>query len=287
MSHAIWKGHISFGLVNIPVMLYSAEKPNDLQFKLLDSKNYSKIRYERINEKTGKEVPWNAVVKGYEYDEGQYVIVTNEDFENVARKNLKMIEIEDFIPKDAIGFVYFETPYYLLPDKRGEKGYVLLRETLSQSKKMGLARVMIRSRQYLAAIIPYGDAIILNIIRYAHELKKPNEFELPTKDISAYKISKKEMEVAQQLVDSMTTTWKPEHYKDEHHDALLKLIEEKASSGKKTTLKKSKSPAIKQTNVVDFMELLKKSVKQKKKAPTRTHNSHTSKKSTPKKRSKK
>ncbi len=287
MSHAIWKGHISFGLVNIPVMLYSAEKPNDLHFKLLDSKNHSKIRYERINEQTGKEVPWNAIVKGYEYDEGQYVIVTNEDFENVASKNLKMIEIEDFIPKDAISFAFFETPYYLLPDKRGDKGYVLLRETLSKSKKIGIARVMIRSRQYLAAIIPYGDAIILNIIRYAHELKKPKEFELPTKDVSDYKISKKEMEIAQQLVDSMTTTWKPEHYKDEYHDALLKLIEEKASSGKKAATKKSKSPAIKQTNVVDFMELLKKSIKQKKKTPASSHDSHTPRKSPNKKKNKK
>lgn len=286
MSHAIWKGHISFGLVNIPVVLYSAEKPNDLHFKLLDSKNLAKIHYQRVNEDTGKEVAWDNIVKGYEYDDGQYVVLTNEDFDEVASKNLKLIEIEDFIPKDAISFVFFETPYYLLPDKRGEKGYVLLREILSKTKKVGIARVMIRSRQYLAAIIPYGDAVVLNIIRYAHELKKPKEFELPDKDIASYKISKKEMEIAQQLVESMTTSWKPEHYKDEYHDALLKLIDTRVASGKQISHKKSKKVTVKQTNVVDFMELLKKSVQQKKKTASKDV-SHHDKKSPNKKKGKK
>lgn len=264
MSHAIWKGHLSFGLVNIPVSLYSAEKSNELSFNLLDSKNNSKIKYERVNEQTGKVVPWDAIVKGYEYQEGQYVILTNEDFKNIAGKNLKMIEIEDFIPKESINFIFFETPYYLLPDKKGEKGYALLREILIKTKKIAIGRVMIRSHQHLAAIIPYGDAIILNIVRYAHELKKPTDFELPTQNLSEYKITKKEIEIAQKLVESMTTSWKPEQYKDEYHDSLLKLIEEKTKTGTKVT-KKRKPTDVKGTNVVDFMDLLQKSIKQKKK----------------------
>ncbi len=286
MSHAIWKGHLSFGLVNIPVSLFSAEKSNELHFNLLDRKNHSKIKYDRISEQTGKTVPWDSIVKGYEYEEGQYVIVTDDDFKSAAGKNLKIVEIEDFIPKEAINFVFFETPYYLLPDKKGEKGYVLLRETLTRTKKIAIGRVMIRSRQHLAAIIPYGDAIILNIIRYAHELKKPTEFELPSKDTAEYKITKKEMDIAQQLVESMTSAWKPEQYKDEYYNTLLKLIEEKAK-GRKTPSKKSKTSDVKQTKIIDFMELLQKSIKQKKKTPASKTKAQSTKKPMDKKKSKK
>ena len=265
MPHSIWKGHISFGLVNIPVVLYSATKSNDMHFSLLEDKNLGKIRYERINEDTGKEVPWESIVKGYEYEEGQYVVVTKEDFDSIASENLKVIEIEDFVPKSAIDFEYFETPYYLVPDKRGDKGYVLLREVLNSTKKIGIARVMIRSRQYLAAILPYQESIILNVLRYDHELKKPKDFELPSENVSNYKISKKELDVAKQLVESMSTSWKPKKYKDEYYQQLQKLIDEKIASGGKAKHKHHEIIAPRKSNVVDFMELLKKSVKEKKK----------------------
>lgn len=265
MSHAIWKGHISFGLVNIPVILYSAEKDNELHFKMLDGRDLNKIRFQRINEQTGKEVPWESIVKGYEYDNEHYVVLTSKDFEEVAMENLKTIEIEDFVPQNQIGAIYFETPYYLLPDKRGDKGYVLLREILNKTKKVGIARIMIKSKQYIAAILPYEDAIIVNILRYPEELKKPKEFELPNKNIKEYKISKKEIDIAEQLISTMSVAWKPERYHNEYRDALMHLIDQKAKSGNKPIKKKgAKHHTTKQTNIIDFMELLKKSVKQKK-----------------------
>lgn len=265
MSHAIWKGHLSFGLINISISLFSAEKSNELHFNLLDSKSHNKVKYERIDDKTGKAVPWNAIVKGYEYKQGQYVILTNEDFKSVAGDSSKVIEIDNFIPKESISSVFFEIPYYMLPDKNAEKGYVLFREILNKTKKIAIGRIMIRSRQHLAAIMPFDDAVILNIMRYEEDLKKPSEFDFPRKNTSEYKITKDEMEIAEQLVESMTTVWKPAQYKDEYSNELLKLIQKKAKKDR-VSLKKSKTIAIKQTNRLDFLELLQQSLKQKKKA---------------------
>jgi DNA end-binding protein Ku len=268
MPHAIWKGHISFGLVNIPVVLHSAEKSFELHFKMLDKRNLSPIQYQRVNVENGKEVPWESIVKGYEIEPGKFVVLNDEDFAKVALENLKTIEIEDFVPAKEIDPIYFDKPYYLLPDKRGDKGYVLLREILRDTKKVGIARVMIRTRQYLAAIMPYDDAIIVSILRYPQELRKPSEFELPTKNIKEYKISKKEIEIAEQLIDTMTVAWKPSRYHDSYHDELLAWIQKKAKSGKKSVvIKSTKVLAAKNTNVVDFMELLKKSIKDKKRKP--------------------
>lgn len=282
MTKPIWKGNISFGLVNIPVVLHSAEKSNDLHFKLIDSRNNSRIHYQRINEETGKEVPWNAIAHGYEIDKGNYVLLSKEDFNKVASENLKSIEIEEFIPSKELDCFYFVKPYYVFPDGKGSfKGYALLREILKQSHKIGIARVMIRTRQHIAAIIPYGEAIVINILRYPHEIKKPTQEELPTLDLKAYKISKKETDIALQLVEAMSVHWDPKRYHDEYHDALLKWIEEKAARGQKGPAKKSKKEKeTKQTSkVVDFMELLKKSVKEKEqKIKERKHKSKSSSK---------
>ena len=263
-GHSLWKGYISFGLVNIPVVLYSAEQPQEkVHFKMLDKNNLAGIRYSRINEKTGKEVPWEDIVKGYEYEDGNYAILTDEDFESVARENSKTIEIEDFINLKDLGAVYFEKPYYILPDKRGDKGYVLLRETLKKTNKIGIAKVMIRSHQYLAAIIPYGSALIVNTLRYPEELKPATKFDLPEGAPADYKISKKEFDIAEQLVETMTSKWDPKRYTNDYREDLMKVVEEKIAEGNKTTIKHVKEPHVKQTNVVDFMELLKKSVKAK------------------------
>lgn len=192
-SRPIWKGYITFGLVNIPVVLYSADKPQEtIHFKLLDKETLSNIKYMRINAETGKEVPWNNIVKGYEYEPGTYAVLTDEDLESVAIKNLKAVEIEDFVDQDDLASVYFEKPYYVLPTKGGDKGYVLLRETLKHTKKIGIARVMIHTHQYLAAIIPYGSALIINTLRYPEEVKKPSEMHAPDA-LKDYKISKKEL----------------------------------------------------------------------------------------------
>ena len=204
-KHAIWKGYITFGLVNIPVVLYSAEKPQqEVHFKLLDKSNLAPIKYSRINEKTGKEVAWNNIVKGYEYEPGTYAILTDEDFNEIARENLKAIEIEDFVDIDELGTMYFERPYYLVPARGGDKGYVLLREILKSTNKVGIARVMIRTHQYLAAVMPYETAIVINTLRYPQEIKDPSEMKLPEEPISHYKVSKKEFTIAKQLVETMT-----------------------------------------------------------------------------------
>lgn len=262
---SIWRGYITFGLVNIPVVLYSAEKPQqEVHFKLLDKKNHAGIRYARINEETGKEVPWHDIVKGYEYEPGNYAILNANDLNEVARENHKAIEIEDFIDADELETLYFEKPYYLLPDKRGDKGYVLLRETLKNTQKVGIARVMVRSHQYLAAVMALGNAIIINTMRYPQEIKKPSEVNVPDEPIANYKISKKEFDIAKQLVKTMSVKWDPKRYVNEYREDLLKLIDEIVASGGKKAIKHVEESAIKHTNVVDFMELLKKSVQSKK-----------------------
>ena len=155
MSRPIWKGHVSFGLVNIPVVLHSAEKQFDLHFRLLDSRNHARVRYERINEETGEEVPWKDIVKGYEYDEDKMVVLDDKDFKQVAVEVNQSVEIEHFVDGEHIQFVYFDRPYYLVPDKKGEKGYVLLREVLRRNGKTGIAKVVIRkaSRKYFEAVL--------------------------------------------------------------------------------------------------------------------------------------
>jgi len=263
LSHSIWKGYISFGLVNIPVILYSAENPREeIHFKLLDKHNLASIKYLRINAETKKEVPWENIVKGYEYESGNYAVLTEKDLESIAIKNSKTIEIEDFIALEELSSVYFDKPYYLLPGKGGEKGYVLLREILIRTQKIGIARVMIHTHQYLAAIIPYENVIMINTIRYPEEIKSPTELGAPLNK-QDYKITKKEFEIAEQLVNTMTNKWDPKRYNNLHREEVMKLVHKKIASGKKGAVKEVKSPAIKQTNVVDFMALLKKSLKEK------------------------
>lgn len=265
MSHPIWKGQLSFGLVTIPVVLYSAESRADVHFKLVDSRNLGRIRYERINEETGKEVPWEDVAKAYEYDKGNYVLIKEEELSNLKEKNLQIITIEDFIDKKDIDCIYFEKPYYLIPDKKGEKGYVLLRETLRTTNTIGIAKLPIRTKQYLAALMPCQNALLINILRYQHELRKLNEFDLPQDDITTYKITPKEMEIAKQLVNSMKTKWDPSRYHDEYMEALEQWLEEKAQAAQGKTKKKGRKTAISgSSNVIDFMTLLKKSLSEKK-----------------------
>lgn len=264
MSRPIWKGHITFGLVNIPVVLHSAVKQFDLHFRLLDSRNHARVRYERINEETGEEVPWQDIVKGFEYEEGKYVVLGDEDFEKVAVEVNKSVEIENFVDGKQIGYVYFDKPYYLVPDKKGEKGYVLLREVLRRTKKVGIAKVVIRTRQYLAALLPENDMLVLDLLRFRQEVRDVSEFEVPGSNIREYKVSDKELTLAQQLVDSMTTEWRPEQYHDDYRDALMKWIEKKSKSAAPAASGPSPHKEEKggRGKVIDMMGLLKKSVQQ-------------------------
>lgn len=264
MARAIWKGNITFGLVNIPISLYPAENRSNLHFRLLDKRNKAHVKYQRVNEATGEEVPYEEVVKAYEYDEGDYVILDDEDFKKADVEASQTVEIEDFVDEDAIDYVFFDKPYYLVPGKKGEKGYVLMRETLRRLRKVGIAKVVIRTRQYLAALIPEGNALILDLLRYDHELRDPSEFQLPSEDLDAYRISQKELQMAEQLVETMTAEWEPAKYKDDYREALMNWIEKKAKEGETATPPAAEAGEEERAGaeVIDMMSLLKKSVQQ-------------------------
>ena len=267
MPRPIWKGHISFGLVNIPVVLYSGEeRQGDISFRMLDSRNNARVRYQRVNEVTGEEVPWDQIVKAYETDDDEYVLLSDDDFDRVAVEATQSVDIEDFVEEEEIPAYYYDKPYILAPGKKGEKGYVLLRETLKRTKKVGIARVVIRKRQHLAAVIPVGDALILEIMRFADELRDPAEYDLPGHDLKALKISDKELAMAGQLVETMAGEWEPEKYRDEYRDALMAWIEQKAKAGGEVTLPEPEKEPEPAGEIVDFMSLLKKSVESKGKA---------------------
>ena len=259
MPQAIWKGNISFGLVSVPVVLQSAENTaEEIKFNMLDRRDNSRIRYERLNAETGEPVPWSDIVKAYEYEDNQYVIITPEDFKRAAVEATQTIDIETFIDESDIDPMYFERPYYLVPGKKGEKGYVLLREAMSRTKKIGIARVVIRTRQYLAAVLARGDALVLDILRFAYELRTPDGLDLPTEEPSAYKITTKEIQLAQQLIDSMSGEWEPGQYRDEYHDKLMAWIEKKVAAGGKDIAEDvedvKREPEVRVINIADLLQ---------------------------------
>ena len=260
-ARPIWKGAINFGLVHVPVTLFGLEKREDIGFKLLDSRSKSTIKYLRVNEATGEEVPWDKIVKGYEISKNNYVIVEDEDFKKAAVEASQTIEILDFVPRDEISDLYIDKPYALVAQKKAEKGYVLLRDVLAQTNRAGIAKVVIRTREYLAAVVPEGEALVLLLLRFANELRPLSEFEFPSKDAEEYRITKKEMDLAKQLVESQTGEWEPEQYHDDYRDKLMAFIEAKAEKGEITALEgvPEEEPEM-ATNVIDLAELLRQSV---------------------------
>ena len=269
-ARPIWSGTITFGLLNIPVQLMSGERHVDLHFRMLDSRNNARIRYERINEETGDEVPWKEIVKAFEYDKGNYVVLDKEDFAKAAPESTESVDIEAFIDAGEIGPEYFEKPYYLVPAKKAEKGYVLLRETLKRLKTAGLARVVIRTREYLALVLPREDALLLMLLRYPQEIVPVDEYAFPDKKLSAYRVSAKELDMAESLVKSMIGEWNPDEYHDDFRERLTKVIEAriKAKGGVRApSAEEVAMPKDASTNVVDFMSLLQKSIKDNKRTP--------------------
>jgi len=258
-SRPIWRGSLSFGLVNIPVSLHSAETSDDLSFNLLDRRNFSPVRYRRVNEKTGKEVPWEEIVKGYEYAKDQYVPLSEGDFKRANVDATQTIEIVDFVPAADIDPVYYDKPYYLEPAKNAGKSYALLREVMRRTETVGIAKVVIRSRQHLAAVVPRGPVLVLILLRFAHELRDAGALAVPGDS----NIGAKEIDMAERLVETMIDKWRPEKYRDEYRDDLLKLVEEKVKSGKTKVIEEEKPEAARRPGkVIDIMELLKRSVEQ-------------------------
>ncbi|GAB3511458.1 non-homologous end joining protein Ku [Pseudoxanthomonas daejeonensis] len=271
MARPIWTGTLSFGLLNVPVSLMSGERRTDLHFRMLDSRDRKPVRYERVNAETGEEVPWKEIVKAYEYDKGSYVVLEEADIKAAAPESHETVEVETFIDAADIDPRYYEKPYVLVPAKKAEKGYVLLRETLRNSKRAGIARVVIRTREYLAAVLPQGDALVLMLLRYPQELVDPADYPLPAGKASDYRLSPKELQMAEQLIDSMSGKWVPDDYKDEFRDRLQAIIRKRIKGkGNTTEFEDADEPEEEAaTNVVDFMSLLKQSLDAKKRTPAR------------------
>jgi DNA end-binding protein Ku len=274
---AIWKGSISFGLVNIPIALYPATRKEDLKFRLLRAKDLSPVNYKRVAEKDGREVPWDEIVKGYEYEKGKFVVLNEKDFQRVDLEATQTVDIKDFVDLDEIDPMYFYKPYYLEPQKGGDKAYALLREALADGKKVGIAKVVIKTRQYLAGVKALKHALVLELMHFAEELADAEKLHVPKKT----EVGKREKEMAEALVKSMTSKWDPEKYKDDYRDALMEVIEEKVESGGKEIEEKpkEKKPS---TKVIDLVSVLQESLKaqgsgKKKKSAPRKAKHHAKK----------
>src|SRR6185503_17094313 len=271
MARGLWKGAISFGLVNVPVELFSAEKrSSELDLTMLDKRDLAPVGYKRYNKSTGEDVPWAEIVKGYEYDDDQYVVLSDEDFRRANVEASKTVDIQAFVDLEDIPPLHFETPYYLAPGKRGEKAYALLRDALRKSGKAGIATVVIRTRQYLAAVMPQDEVLLMDTLRYADELKDAEELGIPGSALH-HKASPKELDMALRLIEDMTAKWRPEKFKDTYRHDLMARIKEKIKKGQTEEItepeKGEKEPA--RAEVIDLMALLKKSVEKKQDKPKR------------------
>jgi DNA end-binding protein Ku len=287
MARPVWNGVISFGLLNVPVQLYTAARSVDMHFRMLDARNKKPIRYERVNAETGEEVPWKEIVKAYEYSKGNYVVVDEKELRKIAPEATESVDIETFVDQSLIDPMYFEKPYYLVPVKKAEKGYVLLREALKKTGKVAIGRVVIRTRQYLAMMFPHDDALVLNLLRFPQEIVPADDFAFPTGALTKFRITAAEMKMAEDLLKSMSGKWEPTSYKDEFRDKLRKMLQSRVDKeqGTLTITNDADEPAEHAaTNVVDFVSLLKKSLSSKsgtkaaKKAAPAKRASHTRRK---------
>ncbi|MEP6701939.1 MAG: Ku protein, partial [Betaproteobacteria bacterium] len=220
MARALWKGSIAFGLVNVPVELYPAEQKQGLSFSMIDKRDMSPVGYKRYSKRSGDEVTAEDIVKGYEYEKEQYVVMSPEDFRRANVKASQTVEIKAFVPASDIPLQYFETPYYLAPTQRGEKVYALLRETLRATKRVAVAQVVIRTTQHLAAVVVDGPALVMMTLRYPNEIRDPKELKLPPESLKDAGVTAKEIELAKRLIEDMSEPWDPTQYADTYHDDL-------------------------------------------------------------------
>jgi DNA end-binding protein Ku len=274
MPRALWKGAISFGLVNVPVELYSAEDRKSFKFSMLDKRNFAPVGYKRYNKNTGKEVAWGDIVKGYEYEKGKFVVLTDEDFKAAALESSKSIEILDFVNAEQIDPRYFETPYYMLPAKGGEKPYALLREAIRRTGMVGVGKITMRSNSHhLAGIRVVGDALVLEIMRFANELVDVSSFTFPPAD----GVRPQELQMAEQLIGNLSETFDATKYTDDYRANLMRLIKAKLK-GKKVEVEEADEPEA--TPVVDLMARLQASLEQGKAKPKKTATKRASRRKT-------
>jgi DNA end-binding protein Ku len=265
VARALWKGAISFGLVHIPVELYSAVKENELDLTMLDRRDFSPIGFKRYNKQSGQEVGWDNIVKGYEYSDGEFVVLSDEDLKRANVQATQSIDILAFVHAGEVALVYYEQPYYLAPARGGDKVYALLRETLRQAGKIGIANVVMRTKQHLCALVCIGEAIVLNTLRYHDEIRAADDLKLPAATPKATGISDKELQMALSLVDGMTEAWRPEQYRDTYREDILALVDKKIAARQTKTITAA-APEQRQAasgNVIDLVALLQQSLGRK------------------------
>lgn len=261
---AFWKGSLSFGLVNIPIALITAEEKKRLHFHLLDKRDHGPIGYRNYNKKTGKDVDRKEIVKAFEYEKGKYVILNDTDFEKANVKATRTIEIEDFVSLNEVDPMLFERPYYVVPQKGAEKGYALLREVLKRTQKAAIARVVMHRSQHLVAIAAREDYLILEILRFANEVIQIHEAKFLDEKVNQIRVSERELAVAEQLVEGMTAAWEPEKYHDTYTEDVMRMIDQKVKRGGAVEVEPVKAPEPVTTNIVDLTSLLEKSLRQTK-----------------------
>jgi len=266
-SRALWKGAISFGLVHIPVSLHSATADSGVDFDWLDKRSMDPVGYKRINKKTGKEITREHIVRGVEYEDGQYVVLSDDEITAAFPRTTQTIEIESFVANTDIPFVYLERPYYIAPINKGKKVYALLRDTLLKTGRVGIARVVIQTKQHLAVLVPSGPGLILNLLRWGTEIRNWDELDLPPEGAKAAGLSEKELAMARQLVDDMTDSWKPDQFKDSFTDAIMALVKQKVKQGKVETVEQAETSDGSSGNagakIIDLTELLQRSLRNK------------------------
>lgn len=265
MGRSLWKGAISFGLVHIPVEMYPAVHDNALDLTMLDKRDFSPVGFKRYNKGNNKEVVWDNIVKGYEYADDEYVVLSEEDLRQANPEATGTIDILAFVDAGTVPLLYYEQPYYLAPGKGGDKVYALLRETLKKVGKIGIATVVIRVKQHLAALVCEGDTIVLNTLRYSDEIRPTDELKIPTGKSKTAAISDKELKMAMALVEGMSEDWKPEQYHDTYREDILALVEKKvkAKQTKTITMPDKEKPPAARSNVIDLVALLQQSLGKK------------------------
>ncbi|WP_175885255.1 Ku protein [Burkholderia sp. BCC0044] len=258
----IWKGAISFGLVHVPVQLFPATRTVKPSFRMLDKRSMDPIGYRQINKRTGKEVTREDIVRGYEYEKERYVVLTDDEIRAANPESTQTVDILTFVDADAVSFLYLDTPYYLVPDRKGEKVYALLRDALKDSGKIGIALVVMRDRQHLGALIPVGPILALDTLRWQEELRPLDELSVPADDAKGAGVSARELGMAKKLIDDMSGTWTPDEYHDTFRDDILELVERKVRAGKVEEIEDRPAQTGRAaSNVVDLTELLKRSLK--------------------------
>ena len=258
----LWKGDLTFGLVNIPVVLRNAEnRASELSFSLLDKRDMAPVGYRKVNKLTGEEVPKEALVKGYEYEDGRYVLLTEEDFKRANVEKTRQIEVLSFVDGRSIAPYYYERPYYLEPDKKNEKAYVLFREALARTGKVGIAKFVIHSREHVGAIFVYDNVLLLETLRYDYEIADAGKLGIHAQSPKKMNITAKELDMAVQLIEGMAGEWNPKSFKDEYQEQLRAFIQKKAKQGKVKTIQEE-PPAEKKVSTPpsDIMALLKQSL---------------------------